>query len=58
MNRISEGQKPRCLSFSSKSDWSIESKAFDKSKNAAVTTFVHQVSVLQFLSDKQEYKLL
>ena len=39
MKRTDEGQKPRCLCFSSKSELSIKSKAFDKSKNAAVLTF-------------------
>ena len=58
MKRIAEEKKPSRLSFSSKSEWSIESKAFDKSKNAAVNTFFHQVFVLQFLSDKQDYQLL
>ena len=42
---------------SSKSDCSVESKAFD-SNNGSVTFFFHQTSVLQFLSDKQEYQLL
>ena len=58
MKRTAEEQKPRYLSFSSKSEWSTESKAFDKSKNAAVTTFFHQGSVLQFLSEKQKHQLL
>ena len=38
-SRLAEEQKSRCLNFSSKSGRSNNSKACDKSKNAAVTNF-------------------